>query len=164
MPIVNKSNYVECPSCRKWMHRTREMPTCISGSQQFSDLDGNRAVICQECYERADRPKRVGADATSSESERWIVYCPSVPDDRSVCSKLFKSRGEAQQYIDAWAAQSQSFKYVIAEVGSNARAKLEMPTENECIRAVVDFNDRDYHTESLAWVLRKFVDRRNAKL
>jgi hypothetical protein len=149
------------------MHAPTTTETPLGGIAPFvsqQHYHGNRVAICQECYERADGPQQVGADATSYESKRWIVYCPSVPDDRSVCSRLFKSRSEAQKSIDTWIEQSQKCKYVIAEVGSNARAKLEMPTADECIRAVVDFNDRDYHTESLAWVLRKFVDRRNAKL
>jgi hypothetical protein len=50
MPIVNKANYVECPSCRKWMHKTTDM----FDNAIDADLDGNRTVICQECYERAD--------------------------------------------------------------------------------------------------------------
>lgn len=46
MPIVNRANYTTCPSCHRWMH----LPT-------FTALHGNRAVICQECYERADGSK-----------------------------------------------------------------------------------------------------------
>lgn len=42
MPIVNRANYSTCPSCNRWMHAPLQV------------LDGNRAVICQECYERAD--------------------------------------------------------------------------------------------------------------
>lgn len=42
MPTVNRANYSTCPSCNRWMHAPLQV------------LDGNRAVICQECYERAD--------------------------------------------------------------------------------------------------------------
>lgn len=135
MPIVNKANYVECPSCKKWMHAPTTTETPLGGIAPFvsqQHYHGNRVAICQECYERADGPQQVVVDATSYESERWIVYCPSVPDDRSVCSRLFKSRMEAHQFIDTWIAQSQKCKYVIAEVGPNARAKYRTLSDLEC--------------------------------
>lgn len=43
MPIVNRSNYTECASCKRWINAP------------FHDLHGNRAFICQQCYWLADQ-------------------------------------------------------------------------------------------------------------
>lgn len=47
MPIVNLSNYTECCSCHRLAH--------IPGHVANAERKGNRAFICQQCYELADQ-------------------------------------------------------------------------------------------------------------
>lgn len=226
MPIVNKANYVECPSCRKWMHRPsdlKEQPGEIIGlpfSGYQVSLSGNRTVICQECYERADgkqaQSKIVEETQAKLTKYSWPTMDSSPMPDLKLRPQQFDrdmmeaganagcvSHQKAEQGVQthesqiphiyaahefswvyhqycncsrcrsitsqAFNAQKQESARRLAEQAKPldvpvARAKLDMPNEHEVTRAVVDFNDRDYHTESIAWVLRKFVERRNAKL
>jgi hypothetical protein len=166
MPIVNKANYVECPSCRKWIHAPI---TTEQALQQFPvsahpgpvHYHGNRVAICQECYERADGGavvlQKIERHLYGAQEKEW-VYRQACKCTR--CASITSQITAAQKLDDARRLAEQAKPLDVPPV----RAKLEMPTMDECIRAVVDFNDRDYHTESIAWVLRKFVERRNAKL
>ena len=55
MPIVNRSNYAACPSCGKWMHKLAIADYLHNADDVvIGNLKGNRAHICQKCYERAD--------------------------------------------------------------------------------------------------------------
>lgn len=56
MPIVNRANYTECASCHRWIRKQPEA------------LDGNRAFICDECFENTeyDKEREVNDDIPES--------------------------------------------------------------------------------------------------
>ena len=60
MPIVNLSNYVRCWSCNRAMH----LPAYAD-----PQANGNRAFMCQECYERADAQSAKGSQTQASQGE-----------------------------------------------------------------------------------------------
>lgn len=165
MPIVNRANYVECPSCHRWMHR------------EHDKLDGNRANICQECYERADAknqfdPIKAGCapsleayKAFQVDEKRQNAQMQQMADDhlgiKSINGYVIVQTGEScwvegtiyDTYEEAKEASDDFLRKVIqlngrppvtvavATIGApSARAVISPPTDGEAAASMDAFN------------------------
>lgn len=178
MPIVNLSNYVRCWSCNRAMH----LPAYAD-----PQTNGNRAFMCQECYERADAQLGKGsqtqavkgecnkqtqkfADAAYSQAMTplngyVIVRCDQETGAKFVLPKIYQRLKFASSEL-ALMEPAPGFAYCIATLGTPvARAKWEMPTKEEaeaCHYAY--FCHPAGQVDSMLVALEKFVALRNLKL
>jgi hypothetical protein len=159
------------------MHRTAEMDVKRPDHMLFSPesfLDENRAVICQDCYERADGSNRDAVQKAVSDAVMDGVgmykteYVSPQQFNRDIVEACANAGGVGQPAGQGVYTQEGQRK--LAEQAKSldvpvARAKLEMPTEYEHDRFMIDYLVSDGSDgDSIQFALNKFVERRNAKL
>jgi hypothetical protein len=143
------------------MHRQDVNETVISKIDGINvpqlHYQGNRAAICQECYERADGGavvlQKIERHLYDAQEKEW-VYRQACKCTR--CASITSQITAAQKLDDARRLAEQA-KPLDVPV---ARAKLEMPTETEIRALIYDIAQEG----SLRIALGKFVERRNATL
>lgn len=125
MPIVNLSNYVRCWSCNRAMH----LPAYADPK-----TNGNRAFMCQECYERADAQGRQFTKEDNfqhGELSSASMASGSIPAANQTTTQAFQGECNQQEktFIGAdYTAEMTPLKgFVIVRCDQETGAKFVLP-------------------------------------
>jgi hypothetical protein len=156
------------------MHKPHDFQNMPNQHWAESSQHGNRAAICQECYERADGSNNTAMQKAMRDAVLGGVgmykteYVSPQQFDRGVIESSANSGAVGQ--AAGQGVQTEEGQRKLAEQAKSldvpvARAKLEMPTEYEHDRFMIDYLVSDGSDgDSIQFALDKFVERRNAKL